>query len=332
MFCCDPPGGLDKPFLPVDLDRIFPAEYLPDAESIPKYDLVNWGGLADQITDPAATAIAFFLIAGNSYAVSQLKKRETEPEPFTFITCPTDVLDRADGHAHVARVVCLSSDVGHCFRVREGGVEGTIVEMPDNCGKGSWARAISLKVSKDQTIPPPIMNDRKRKVNSHVYDFTFDYNMSKMKRAAGLTSIRIDYSNAVNYWDNLVDSPGSNSKKRSEGSIDRRYFSSSGSDWKNRYSALEFADGNARAVSEDMMKLLYFEKDLYCKVDDVDEDLPEAFAAGITGKLDAKLWMGFSLVVRELLSHLKFELWLTISHSRPPSRPKSLWSMRPLDS
>jgi len=46
VFCCDPPGGVNNTFVPVDLDKIFPPEYLPPADSIPSFDLVGFNGRA----------------------------------------------------------------------------------------------------------------------------------------------------------------------------------------------------------------------------------------------------------------------------------------------
>lgn len=72
------------------------------------------------------------LIAGDNYAVANLKKRDGEPEPFTFLTCPLNVQDMSTDEIYTARVVCLSDNLKGCFQVMERGVEGTIVEMPDN--------------------------------------------------------------------------------------------------------------------------------------------------------------------------------------------------------
>jgi chitinase len=71
------------------------------------------------------------LIAGDSYAVTNLKKRDGEPEPYTFLDCPVEKLQNRST-TYTARVVCLSDDIEGCFQVTERGVEGTIFEMPDD--------------------------------------------------------------------------------------------------------------------------------------------------------------------------------------------------------
>lgn len=47
-----------------------------------------------------------------------------------------------------------------------------------------------------------------RSPTSPVYDFTFDMNMKLARRDTNNTMVRIDFSNVIGYWDNLVDYPG----------------------------------------------------------------------------------------------------------------------------
>lgn len=290
VFCCDPPGGLSRPFLPVDLDKIFPQPDLPAASSIPQFDLVSFGGLAGGgEADPNADGVAFFLIAGDSYAVNNLKKRSGEPEPFTFLDCPEDALGQPDDKYQTARVVCLSSDVEGCFQVRERGVEGTIVEMPDNCARGSWARAISLEISHDQSLPRHTM---KRAQTSQVYDFVFDYNMALRRRDAGPSALRMDYSNLGGYWNAVVDSDGIQNQKRS---LEERFFSAKSSDWTAKYAALDFPSGYAKSVNQKLDSLVYFATVDTCPVSSADY-LPEGFGAGLRGNYIGELYYGFSMI------------------------------------
>lgn len=117
---------------PVDLTKIFPSEYIPSSKAS-KYGLVNIGSSANSgETDPSKTGIGFFLITSDSYATTSLRKRAGDPEPFTFVDCPPHVLDQPIDKQQTVRVVCLNENIEDCFRVMERGVEGTMVEMPDN--------------------------------------------------------------------------------------------------------------------------------------------------------------------------------------------------------
>lgn len=182
-FCCDPPGGTDRPFTPFNLENLFPPEYLPPAEAIPSYDLVSFSGAYGSVIhaeDPNLSGVAFFLIAGSSTAVTSMHKRDNSG--LVFLSCPSNVLDRPNDEKQVARVTCTDDDVESCFRVLEGGVEGTVVHMPEECGGPSFARAISLEASPDQSVPMRLV---RRRPTSLVYDFAFDFNTALIRRDAG---------------------------------------------------------------------------------------------------------------------------------------------------
>lgn len=98
------------PFTLVDLNRLWPKQDMPSDAAIPRYGMVNFGDKADTgSADPRETGFGFFLVAGESFAVSKLKKRHGEVEPFTFLNCPERVLQQPDGAVQTARVVCLNS-------------------------------------------------------------------------------------------------------------------------------------------------------------------------------------------------------------------------------
>ncbi|KFY47830.1 hypothetical protein V496_10420 [Pseudogymnoascus sp. VKM F-4515 (FW-2607)] len=182
-------SGDSAPFTLVDLYRLFPNEDYPTDDKNPRYGMVNFGNGANLgETNPSKTGFGFFLVAGESHAVSKLKRQAGDPKPFTFLDCPANVTSQPDDQAQVARVVCLSEDVEGCFRVMERGVEGTVIEMPDNCAPGTFARAISLNASSD------------------VFEFAFDYKFKLVRKDSDQTSIRMDYASMPGYWDELVDS------------------------------------------------------------------------------------------------------------------------------
>jgi chitinase len=223
-------GALDNPFTLVDLKYLFPTEDLPPSDATPKYGLINFGSLADSggSMDPSQTAFGFLLIAGDSFAVSNLRRRAGESEPFVFVDCPADVLDAPKNETLTARVVCLSEDVEGCFQVMERGVEGTIIEMPDNCAPNSFARAISLEVAADQYIPSEVLG--KRSPTSQVFDFNFDFNFDLVRRDTNNTSLRMDYSNIAGYWKSIVDSPGIQSRSLKEPVLVDHFFAPTNTD------------------------------------------------------------------------------------------------------
>jgi len=124
-------------------------------------------------------------MAGSSTGVSSLRKREAPG--ILFLDCPHDVLTAPLDKVQKPRLICRDGDYERCFGIRKGGVEGTMVHMPDDCGAGSWARAVALEPSEDQRVPVEIALDGGPV--SAVYDFYFDYNTALVCRDAGTTTL-----------------------------------------------------------------------------------------------------------------------------------------------
>lgn len=100
--------------------HLFPTEYLPSDDSYVNYGLASFGKLAkDGEMDPHKTGFGFILATGDSFAVTQLRKRSGQPDPFVFLDCPADVMAQPDDKPQTARVVCVSEDIDGCFRVAE---------------------------------------------------------------------------------------------------------------------------------------------------------------------------------------------------------------------
>ncbi|KAF2223854.1 hypothetical protein BDZ85DRAFT_296016 [Elsinoe ampelina] len=289
VFCCDAPGRKDQPFLPVDLDKLFPPEYLPPADALPQFELVGFNGRATiGDANPGETGVAFFLIAGSDTAVSSMRKRGDSG--VVFLDCPADALDAPLDRIHTARVICLDADIDDCFKVQENGVEGTVVHMPNQCGNGSFSRAVSLIPSENQSIPVELARNNP---TSAVYDFSFDYNMPLVRRDAGRFSIRMDYSNVKGYWDAVVDSPGV--QKRDLDDLVKRFYSGNKMDWVNKFNDLRIGDsGTLSDIGTSKLEhLVYFEQEM-CTVND--KQRGQGIAAAIQGELNAGFFYGFSMI------------------------------------
>ncbi|KAJ5124812.1 uncharacterized protein N7515_008637 [Penicillium bovifimosum] len=291
-------GSSGSAFDLVDYSHIFPSDIRLLNSTKPVYGISTFGG-GDSMS-PNGGGFGFLLVAGESHAVSRLRRRDNEPEPFHFLDCPSDVADAPKDHIHTARVVCLSDDLNGCFQVMERGVEGTIVEMPDNCAPDTFARAVSLEPSQNQAVSAEI---KKRNPTSQVYDFKFDYNMGLSRRdTTNRTSICLDYSNVKGYWDKTVDSPGveDDDGVMEARSLVKRFWSSSPKDWKRSYTSsrshadFEYESTNAIPIKQNISELVWYQTARDCEVEG--EDWGEAFAAYVAGGIDAKMYIGFSMV------------------------------------
>ncbi|KAM6508308.1 hypothetical protein FALCPG4_018181 [Fusarium falciforme] len=75
----------------------------------------------------------------------------------------------------------------------EGGVESTIVEMPDNVVRSQHlSPSHLLEESEDQSVPSVHSPGA---ATSKVFDFAFDMNLNRTQQDAGNTKIHMDYSN-----------------------------------------------------------------------------------------------------------------------------------------
>jgi hypothetical protein len=215
--CCNAPDG-DNPFLPVKLEYLFPQ--VPPASNRVKYDLQK-----------NYNSVGFVLIDGSTQAVSSLNKRDGSH--LRFLDCHTVVEDKRQS----LRFVCSHHGPGsNCDQMMEGGIEGTVVKMPDNCGPGEWAVAHGVAISLDQSLPEEYGGLR----NTTVLDLTFDYNFGLVRRDSGEIALRIDYSNDLKYWDSVVNVPGS---------LKKRGF---GNDawWKSKLSDLRGDDGRREIIAK----------------------------------------------------------------------------------
>jgi chitinase len=115
--------------------------------------------------------------------------------------CPTKHTEER----HTVKAICTNSgSKSNCWDLYKGfGVSGTVVELPDRCGPGRYAMAVSLETSEKQDKPKHLI--KRGLGNETVYDFTFDYDFTPLqKRQATNVLLRVDYSDDPGYWDSVI--------------------------------------------------------------------------------------------------------------------------------
>ncbi|EIW85796.1 hypothetical protein CONPUDRAFT_142199 [Coniophora puteana RWD-64-598 SS2] len=95
------------------------------------------------------------------------------------------------------------SGCGHVFL---GKAEHTIVAMPAECGLGPYARVSKLEPHPDQSLAKQFAGEDKPE-NEPMYHFAFDYEFTDIPEDNGPVYMRIDASNMMDFWDNIVESP-----------------------------------------------------------------------------------------------------------------------------
>ena len=207
VFCCDPTDG-KSPFLPVPLERLFPEP--PTGDNIDnEFDLnvdETFGSGDAKVSDePNDAAFQFVVLSSPEELQVSLDKRDGSH--WEVFNCQ----DRETEGEHTVQMVCtdVSAD-SNCYKIGLGhGVPGTLLQMPVGCGPGKYAVAKSMTPSK-KDVPAHL---QKRLINPIVYDLTFDYDFTRVRRDLGDTQMRIDFSNKKNYWDNVVAAAASGKRK-----------------------------------------------------------------------------------------------------------------------
>jgi chitinase len=184
------------------------------------------------------------MVAEDENDLASLRKRDgTHLE---VIDCPDVAAD--DFGTQKLRAICLNNGPdSNCLEITNGGVEGTIVRLPEECTSDHYVRAVSFEESKNRTLPAHLA--KRDMGNYKIYDLHFDYNFSLLRRDGSDVHIRIDVSNHPGYWDSIVSPPadaaGRRMKRTTENwrQYDKRWFSEGkeGSDWVDKLVRREMA-------------------------------------------------------------------------------------------
>ena len=210
VFCCDPTHG-KSPFLPVPLQNLFPhppsGDHIDTDFTLETDDTWGTGKAKEPSDEPSDAAFEFVVLTSPEELQISLDKRDGSH---------WDVYNCADTDSEepqTVQMVCTDvSENSNCHKIGLGhGVAGTILQMPPGCGPGKYAVAKDMVMAKHQILPRRLANLGHKPV---VYDLTFDYDFLRVPRDLGDTQMRIDFSNEVGYWDNVVAAAADGKKKR----------------------------------------------------------------------------------------------------------------------
>ncbi|KAJ4003710.1 hypothetical protein NW766_012161 [Fusarium irregulare] len=257
--CCDAPSGV-IPYTPVPLDSLFPE--VPPEDSAIKYDLQvlgAFGGSGAESThdnvgnDPTFAPFGFVLVAGPKDAVSSISKRDNSH--VEVVDCSG--ISSLGGQS--VRIFCANDGEGsNCDDMLEGGLEGTVLRMPDNCGPATYVVAESLTASQDQSLPGHLV--KRKPVAKQVMDLKFHYDFKRVKRSDEKIYMRVDWSNVAGYWDQIVTAKPDGNSKRSldprhvgQRDLNKRFFSDDSAEWSRKFEKLRdtnyFTDFSSAAKS-----------------------------------------------------------------------------------
>lgn len=275
--CCNAPKNLN-PFLPVDLDKIFPT--LPPEDYFPQFDLQHLGGYFQPAVDePNQQAFGMVIIDGPPETVSNLQRRDGSH--LEILSCD----DISEDRRSTIRIACMSDASDADCDIGGGVTNGTILRMPDGCGPGQYAVAHDRRHSQDQRIPGHLKRSTAEEPDVHDLDISYDFSL--IKRDAGDIYIRIDYSNAFDYWDEVVR--GDPVTKRSG---EKRFYSPNSDAWESIYDSIrdDGRDGFGKLRNADFDQLLIAEKGPDSCSDDT------FMRVNVGGSITEKMKFGFTFV------------------------------------
>ncbi|GKT50966.1 mutanase Pc12g07500 [Colletotrichum spaethianum] len=308
---CADPNALRRHIdtLPIPLENIFP-------HPGPSTDKQKWdvkldptmGGAdptPEESTNADKNSFGWYIMSGPEAELTSLNKRDGSH--WELFDCEAGAMHEK---RHTVRAVCTdNSDASNCGIIHKGrGVAETVVEMPEGCGPGRYAMAVSLTPSDNQTLPHRLVKRNPQLADAYVYDFTFDYDFSPLrKRGRGSNVLlRIDYSDDPGYWSDIVaaaptklkrskrqieeevhrDHNGSYKKymyhlwsidKRSTSQdelheLHARWFSKSGAikDWIDRFSKVDAEYELVRHRVNEQIRWNLYDESIACKIKGVD--------------------------------------------------------------
>lgn len=185
--------------LPIPLEYLFDEKISDDEEQ--KFDIDVDLDFRHESQDPNENSFGWHIMSGPPEQLDNLNKRDGSH--WEVYECDAETHEGVQS----ARMVCTQEKDHNCDNIRKGGVADTILEMPPKCGPGKYAMAISLEPMHDASSDDKIPRLVKRSLppGATVYNLTFDYGFHRLQgRADKNVKLRIDYSNAKDYWNQVV--------------------------------------------------------------------------------------------------------------------------------
>ncbi|KAJ7155586.1 hypothetical protein C8R46DRAFT_1196404 [Mycena filopes] len=223
-YCCDFNGHDETP---LPFDDIFPSgtpegsltfqeEFDPDEGvadgkmgSGPSSPLPN----AQDENDTAFGEV--FIDSPNAGSVSSLE--------LTTNWVITECHPTSDQPQSVLAYCSMVLSTSECSHVMIGGAENTIVKMPQNCGRGPYARVASLTPHPDQNVLSSFHQSNKPPAEP-VYSLQFDYDFAAIPASNGPIYMRADVTDMPDYWDTVVDSPPERKRWLQDRGLEERWW------------------------------------------------------------------------------------------------------------
>ena len=209
--CCDPPSVWNKDW-PVDPKKLWKIAYGDKSQdkAVWSYDDEYDHNDKDPLrADPGkidgSDAYGFVMLNGHKKAIddtfgkSHTVVRWNAELPHVkreIITNNKTILDSVFDHTEETFYVYCNFPAGseQCNAVWDGGVEDTIIRLPDHVGEGPFARVVSMEPEDHYPLPQHHLVHRSMDglTDNPVYRLTIDYSFHLARQDRGDVNIRID--------------------------------------------------------------------------------------------------------------------------------------------
>ncbi|KAJ6118737.1 hypothetical protein N7471_013357 [Penicillium samsonianum] len=168
----------------------------------------------------------------SSFASTYEFARRSEEVPKTkrslFTTHRTRLDTNFDHVEETHHIFCKLPTVSlKCDNLFFDGAEDTIICLPEHVGEGPFARLVSIQPAHSSyDLPRHHLVKRIAEENENpVYKIKIDYNFQAIKRHSGAINMRVDYTNLLDYSEDVTDTPATRRKKRSTTSVRNEHIS-----------------------------------------------------------------------------------------------------------
>ena len=221
-YCCDPPEDYNGKW-PVDPSYLWSSPDEQTGADIMWAYQDNYGNNDDQTSPDDAYGddpYGFVMLDGppgsvdGSFSSAFTVARDLEHVPMvkrSLLTSNRTRVDTAFEYAsEVLYVFCnYPDDSPRCQKLFFKGAEDTIIKLPDHIGEGPFARVVSMQPAPVHYILPRhhVRKRSAQELNSKVWRMVIDYEFGAIKRDDGPVNMRVDFTNLLDYWEDVTDTP-----------------------------------------------------------------------------------------------------------------------------
>lgn len=260
-YCCNPPEAYNEKW-PVDPSYLWQTYYDESGDDVDWSYVDNYGNNNDQNSPgngDGSDPYGFVMLDGppgsidSSFSSTFDVARRSEEIPNvkrSLITKNRTMIDTNFDHSEEILYIYCKYPTGSpkCQKLFHKGAEDTIIRLPDHVGEGPFARLVSIReADPSYQLPRHQLVKREAQGNENpVYRVKIDYNFQAIKRDDGPINMRVDYTNLLDYWKDVTDTPAS--KKRSVKDEHMSYR-----DWRGRVQSAKASHEKLRKRQSDFL-------------------------------------------------------------------------------